>query len=87
MPSITGISHVDLSVTDLATGDGWYRELLGAVPLFDGRNDGVGLDHLAFNVTSRDELDRWLARRRGVTRVGTMTCRNPFGRHRRGDPR
>ncbi len=40
MPSITGISHVDLSVTDLATGDAWYRELLGAVPLFDGRNDG-----------------------------------------------
>ncbi len=96
MPSITGISHVDLSVTDLEASDAWYRELLGAVPLFGGRSDDnaldaryiiepssgvvigleqhddnagtpfderrVGLDHLAFNVTSRDELDRWLAR-------------------------
>ncbi len=96
MPAITGISHVDLSVTDLDTSDAWYRELLGAVPLFGGRNedhgldvryivipdvgvvigleqhdlnDGsrfderrVGLDHLAFDVASRDELDAWVER-------------------------
>jgi catechol-2,3-dioxygenase len=96
MPSITGISHVDLSVTDLDASDAWYRELLGAVPLFGGRNDDrayevryivepnslviigleqhdandgstfserrVGLDHLAFNVESRAELDAWLGR-------------------------
>jgi catechol-2,3-dioxygenase len=96
MPSITGISHVDLSVTDLEASDTWYRELLGAIPLFGGRSDTnqldaryimepnsgvvigleqhdenpgtpfderrVGLDHLAFNVASRDELDSWLAR-------------------------
>ncbi len=95
-PSITGISHVDLSVTDLEASDAWYRELLGAVPLFGGRSDEhgldvryiieprsgvvigleqhdanpgtpfderrVGLDHLAFNVASRQELDDWLAR-------------------------
>jgi catechol-2,3-dioxygenase len=96
MPTITGISHVDLSVTDLEASDVWYRELFGAVPLFGGRNDAhdldvryivepnsmtiigleqhdandgstfderrVGLDHLAFNVASREELDAWLAR-------------------------
>lgn len=96
MPAITGISHVDLSVTDLEASDAWYRELLGAVPLFGGRNEAhgldvryiivpdagvvigleqhddndassfderrVGLDHLAFNVADRDELDAWVAR-------------------------
>ena len=96
MPTITGISHVDLSVTDIDASETWYRELLGAVPLFGGRNDDrgyearyilvpdcgvvigleqhdandgstfserrVGLDHLAFNVADRGELDAWLAR-------------------------
>jgi catechol 2,3-dioxygenase-like lactoylglutathione lyase family enzyme len=96
MPSITGISHVDLSVTDIEASHAWYRELFGAVPLFGGRNDAhsldvrylmeptsgviigleqhdanpgtpfdekrVGLDHLAFNVASREELDGWRAR-------------------------
>lgn len=96
MPAITGISHVDLSVTDIDASEAWYRELLGAVPLFGGRNeehhlearyimvpdagvvigleqhdrnDGssfdegrVGLDHLAFNVADRAELDAWVAR-------------------------
>jgi catechol-2,3-dioxygenase len=95
-PSISGISHVDLSVTDLEASDAWYRELLGAVPLFGGRSDDnaldaryiiepssgvvigleqhdanpgtpfdeqrVGLDHLAFSVPSRVELDGWLVR-------------------------
>lgn len=106
MTSITGISHVDLSVTDLEASDAWYRELLGAVPLFGGRNDDhgydvryivepnsmviigleqhdandgstfterrVGLDHLAFNVESRDALDAWLVRldERGISHSG-----------------
>ena len=106
MPAITGISHVDLSVTDLERSDAWYRELLGAVPLFGGRNDAhgldvrylvepqsmviigleqhdanegsavderrVGLDHLAFNVGTRAELDAWLARldELGITHSG-----------------
>jgi len=96
MPSITGISHVDLSVTDLAASEAWYSQLLGAVRLFGGRNEAhgldvvylvepsslvvlgleqhdavtggpfderrVGLDHLSFNVSSREELDAWVAR-------------------------
>jgi catechol 2,3-dioxygenase-like lactoylglutathione lyase family enzyme len=43
-PSITGVSHVDLSVTDLAASDAWYRDLLDMVPLFGGRNDDRGYD-------------------------------------------
>ena len=95
-PAITGISHVDLSVTDLASSISWYTQLLDMVPLFGGRNDErgydaqylmepnsgvvigleqhdanpgtafderrVGLDHLSFNVDSREQLDAWLAR-------------------------
>lgn len=96
MPAITGVSHVDLSVTDIEASEAWYKRLLDAVPLFGGRNDAhglearyimeptsglvigleqhdandgssfderrVGLDHLAFNVASRDDLDAWVAK-------------------------
>jgi len=96
MPSINGISHLDLTVTDLEASLDWYRELLGTVPLFGAReddlhldvryvmepnsgvilglrqhdaNDGspfderrVGLDHVAFNVESSEEMDAWLSR-------------------------
>ena len=44
MPTITGISHIDLSVTDLEASVAWYTELLGLSPLFGGRNDTHGLD-------------------------------------------
>jgi len=95
-PAITGVSHVDLSVTDLRASVSWYTELLAMIPLFGGRNEErgydaqylmepssgvvigleqhdenpgtafderrVGLDHLSFNVDSREQLDGWLAR-------------------------
>ncbi len=113
MPAITGISHVDLSVTDIEASEAWYRELFGAVPLFGGRshdhdlevryiiepssgvvigleqhdaNDGsafderrVGLDHLAFNVASREELEAWVARldELGITHSG-ITEEDPW---------
>ena len=93
-PTITGISHIDLSVTDLERSEHFYRELLGMNRVLDGRNDDqhlssrylihpptllilglvqhddgegafderhVGLDHLAFAVSSREELDGWAA--------------------------
>ena len=44
MPSITGISHVDLSVTNLQASLAWYCELLGAIELMGGRNDAHDLD-------------------------------------------
>lgn len=43
-PEITGFSHVDLSVTDLAASKSWYTELLGMVELFGARNDERGYD-------------------------------------------
>ena len=113
MPAITGISHVDLSVTDLAASAAWYQELFGVVPLFGGRNDDhhldvqyliepttgvvigleqhdanpgvpfderrVGLDHLAFSVGTRDELDAWATRldQLGITHAG-ITEEDPW---------
>jgi len=99
-PTITGVSHIDLSVTDLDRSERFYAELLGMTRVLDGRNDErhfasryllhaesllilglvqhdgpapddaadafhesrIGLDHLSFNVASREELDAWLAR-------------------------
>ncbi len=43
-PRIIGVSHVDLSVTDLATSTAWYQELLGMVELFGHRNDERGYE-------------------------------------------
>ena len=96
MPTITGISHIDLSVTDLDRSEAFYTELLDTTRLLDGRSDHnhlssrylvhpetltiiglvqhddtrtgtfdehqIGLDHLSFNVSSRDELDAWVAK-------------------------
>lgn len=96
MPTITGVSHIDLSVTDLDRSEAWYTELLDLKRVLDGRNDDhqfssrylfhpdswlilglvqhdtapdsgfsehrVGLDHLAFNVGSSDELAAWETR-------------------------
>lgn len=39
MPTITGISHIDLSVTDLDRSEAFYRELLGATRVLDGGNE------------------------------------------------
>lgn len=95
MPAISGVSHIDLTVTDLEASERWYAALLGGVRVLAGRNDDhhfasryllepnslllvglvqhdgaqegpfdehrVGLDHLAFNVDTRDELDGWAA--------------------------
>ena len=41
-PQISGISHVDLSVTNLEASTAWYRDLLGMVDVFEHRNDERG---------------------------------------------
>ncbi len=38
-PTITGVSHIDLTVSDLDRSEAWYRDLLGLVRVLDGRND------------------------------------------------
>lgn len=108
-PSITGVSHIDLTVNDLDRSEAFYAELFTMSRVLDGRNDvhefssrylvhadsllilglvrhdgepeptgpqfhehRIGLDHLSFNVASRDELDRWLDRldERGISHSG-----------------
>jgi catechol 2,3-dioxygenase-like lactoylglutathione lyase family enzyme len=44
MATITGISHIDLSVTDLDRSEAWYAELLGMKRVLDGRNDAHHFD-------------------------------------------
>ena len=41
-PRITGIAHVELSVTDLDRSVEWYCRLLGARDAWRGRNDAGG---------------------------------------------
>ena len=41
-PAIAGISHVDLSVTDLDRSETFYSELLGMTRLLEGRSDENG---------------------------------------------
>ena len=45
-PQISGISHVDLSVTDLDASTSWYRDLLDMVDLFGHRNEERGYEVL-----------------------------------------
>ncbi len=94
MPAISGISHIDITITDLERSERWYAQLFGASRVLAGRNDdhhftsryllepssllliglvqhdqgqpggfnerSVGLDHLAFNVDTREDLDSWM---------------------------
>lgn len=96
MPTFTGVSHIDLTVTDLDRSERFYAELFGLQRIYENRNDQYrftarnlihpetllviglvqhdeqpdgpfdehrcGLDHLSFNVASREELDEWAAR-------------------------
>jgi catechol 2,3-dioxygenase-like lactoylglutathione lyase family enzyme len=106
MTTITGISHIDLTVSDLDRSESFYAELFQMQRLLDGRNDEhhfasryllhpesfviiglvdhergvdgafdehrVGLDHLSFNVASRELLDAWRDRldERGIAHSG-----------------
>ena len=38
-PTITGLSHIDLTVTDLDRSEAWYTDLFGLQRVLDGRND------------------------------------------------
>jgi glyoxylase I family protein len=47
MPPITGIAHVELSVSDLDRSVDWYCRLLGARDVFRGSSDDYGIDACA----------------------------------------
>ena len=42
MSNISGVSHVDLTVSDLESSETWYQNLLGAVRVLNGMNDERG---------------------------------------------
>jgi glyoxylase I family protein len=94
VPTLTGFSHVGLTVRDIAASEAWYTRVLGLVRVFaepHGTGDGyaavmtrpgtglfvgldfhpdadrelfsaqrTGLDHLALQVASRQDLDDWV---------------------------
>jgi len=91
--TIPSITHVAVTVSDLAVSEAWYTKVLGAEPVLDedtgpfrhivysvgntllglhGFPDLVtkeafnerrpGLDHIAFGVANRSELEKWTAR-------------------------
>ena len=39
IPAIQGISHIDLTVSDLDASEAWYAGLFGLTRVLDGRND------------------------------------------------
>ena len=38
-PTIQGVSHIDLTVSDLDASEAWYTEVFGLTRVLDGRND------------------------------------------------
>lgn len=38
-PTVAGVSHIDLTVSDLDRSETWYAELFGLQRVLDGRND------------------------------------------------
>jgi catechol-2,3-dioxygenase len=42
MASITGVSHVDLTVSNLDRAEGWYKQLLGMSTVLEGENADQG---------------------------------------------
>ena len=91
--SFPAITHVAITVTDLAASVEWYRRLFDVAPVLDEDTgpfhhtvflvgstlfgvhafpEGVpaepfderraGLDHVAFGVADRDELEKWASR-------------------------
>lgn len=57
MPQITGIAHVELSVSDLDRSVEWYCRLLGARDVYRNRNDERGFSACAIvEPTSRAVL-------------------------------
>lgn len=105
LPSLTGVSHLALTVTDLQRSVAWYVDTLGFAELFPfetadftrrillhpsgavvaltqhtGATGGafdprvVGLDHVAFSVSSVDELASWAAwlTSRGIEHAGVQ---------------
>ncbi|MGI5168007.1 VOC family protein [Spirillospora sp. CA-253888] len=111
MPSITGWSHLTLTVRDLDVSVRWYCDLFGLTEFAKVVNDGwtevicvypeglmilgftqhddaggarydhrnPGLDHLAFGVADRAELERWRERFAELGVVHSPIAETPWG--------
>ncbi len=55
MPSITGVSHIDLTVSDLDSSEQWYCDLFGLQKVAESRND-----EYAFSSCYLIHPDSWL---------------------------
>jgi catechol 2,3-dioxygenase-like lactoylglutathione lyase family enzyme len=77
MPSITGIAHIELSVSDLNASARWYCTLLGATEVFRARNEPEHLEAcaiyepqshtvLAFTCHDQPLAEPFSPRRRGL---------------------
>lgn len=86
MPEFTGVSHLDLSVSDVESSARWYCDVLGLRRLrradLDNRvmivlrHDGTGLI-IGLNQHREPSADRFDERRPGLDHVGfTVTERN-----------
>jgi glyoxylase I family protein len=92
LPTLTGMSHISLSVSDCKTSLEWYSEVLGFEVALAAQDEGpwvrsfcihpsglvvgftqhsesspfrfqnAGVDHLAFAVARREDLDDWANR-------------------------
>jgi len=74
MENFPPLTHVALTVRDLAVSIPWYEALLDAEPVLDEDTDPdmhhterfseyrVGLDHVAFGCADRAELEQWASR-------------------------
>jgi len=110
VPTITGLHHLALTVTDLDRSVAWYGDLLGTTVAMEGGDADrfailvepasgtmvglrqpaagsgdpfdefrTGLDHLAFGVSSREELDNWEAVLRDAEVEYTPAAETPIG--------
>ena len=53
MPTITGISHIDLSAIDLDRSESFYSNLLDASRVLDGENENTGSIPALYGTPSR----------------------------------
>ena len=88
MPAIAGGHHISLTVRDADHSAKWYGDLLGMQVLLRGDEDAVhfrvlefrtGLDHFAFAVSSRAELEDWEQRLRELGVKFTPIAETPIG--------
>jgi glyoxylase I family protein len=74
MPTTSGAHHVAFTVQDVGASAAWYQDSLG-LREYPAHADGTfsefrtGLDHIAFTVPSRDDLESWqgLLAEKGIT--------------------